>query len=352
MTTYLAFQAMRERRLEPLSLLKVSETAHVQPPSKMGFPIGTEITLDNAIKMLMVRSANDVAVVIAEGVGGTLENFIQQMNATAGKLGMSGTRFVNPHGLPDENQVTTARDMAILSRAILREFPEYELYFRIPAIQLGKRVMRNHNRLIDRYPGADGMKTGFICSSGFNMVAGAQRNGKRLLAVVFGAYSATQRAEDAATLLERGFTRPAIMETMPNFAPTLVEAIPNAAGQPYDMREEMCNPKRKRPTGLSSLDEDDDEEEGERGFDAKGKSAKPERASLLGPLTSSMPPVRVYVGLPKKTPEDEVVKPATDPKPAAKPAKKAPAKKPEQAAAKKAEQSSPDAPKPAAARAK
>jgi D-alanyl-D-alanine carboxypeptidase len=242
--------------------------------------------------------------------------------------------------------------MAILSRAILREFPEYELYFRIPAIQLGKRVMRNHNRLIDRYPGADGMKTGFICSSGFNMVAGAQRNGKRLLAVVFGAYSATQRAEDAATLLERGFTRPAIMETMPNFAPTLVEAIPNAAGQPYDMREEMCNPKRKRPTGLSSLDEDDDEEEGERGFDAKGKSAKPERASLLGPLTSSMPPVRVYVGLPKKTPEDEVVKPATDPKPAAKPAKKAPAKKPEQAAAKKAEQSSPDAPKPAAARAK
>jgi D-alanyl-D-alanine carboxypeptidase len=116
----------------------------------MGFPVGTEITLDNAIKMLMVRSANDIAVVIAEGVGGTLESFIQQMNLTAGKLGMSGTRFVNPHGLPDENQVTTARDMAILSRALLREFPEYEVYFRIPAIQLGKRIMRNHNRLIDR----------------------------------------------------------------------------------------------------------------------------------------------------------------------------------------------------------
>jgi D-alanyl-D-alanine carboxypeptidase len=348
MTTYLAFQAMHERRLEPLSLLKVSETAHVQPPSKMGFPVGTEITLDNAIKMLMVRSANDIAVVIAEGVGGTLENFIQQMNLTAGKLGMSGTRFVNPHGLPDENQVTTARDMAILSRALLREFPEYELYFRIPAIQLGKRIMRNHNRLIDRYPGADGMKTGFICSSGFNMVAGAQRDGKRLLAVVFGAYSATQRAEDAATLLERGFARPPILAAMPSIDAISLDAITNVTGQPYDMRDEMCNPKRKRPTAHSSFDENDDEEEGERGSDAKGKSAKPERASLLGPLTSSMPPVRVYVGLPKMTPENETVKSVAEPRPA----KKMPAKKPEQSAAKKTEQASPVAPKPAAARVK
>jgi D-alanyl-D-alanine carboxypeptidase len=169
---------------------------------------------------------------------------------------------------------------------------------------------------------------------------------------VFGAYSATQRAEDAATLLERGFTRPAIMESLPNFAPTLIEAIPNAAGQPYDMRDEMCNPKRKRPTALSGLEQDDDDDEGERGSDAKGKSAKTERASLLGPLTSSMPPVRVYVGLPKKAPEEEIAKPAADTKPAARPAKAAPAKKPEQAAAKKAERASSDAPKPAAARAK
>jgi D-alanyl-D-alanine carboxypeptidase len=165
---------------------------------------------------------------------------------------------------------------------------------------------------------------------------------------VFGAYSATQRAEDAATLLERSFARPPVLAAMPSVDAISLDAIANVTGQPYDMRDEMCNPKRRRPTAHSSFDENDDEEEGERGSDAKGKPAKAERASLLGPLTSSMPPVRVYVGLPKKTPESETAKSVAEPKPA----KKAPAKKPEQSAAKKAEQASPEAPKPAAARVK
>jgi D-alanyl-D-alanine carboxypeptidase len=305
MTTYLAFQAMRERKIEPLTLLKVSANAMAQPPSKMGFKAGTEVTLDNAIKMLMVRSANDIAVVVAEGVAGSVESFVHEMNRTAGRLGMSGTRFINPHGLPEENQVTTARDMAILSRALIREFPEYEFYFRIPAIQLGKRVIRNHNRLIDRYPGADGMKTGFICSSGFNMVAGAQRGGKRMLAVVFGAYSAAQRAEDAARLFERGFRREAADNQF-----GMLEAIRNLHGEPHDMRDEMCNPKRKRPTAESDIDEDEDIEQSaaaESKSGSKGKQAKqakPQRASLLGELTSSMPPIRVFTGPPQKVPEE------------------------------------------------
>jgi D-alanyl-D-alanine carboxypeptidase len=294
--------------------------------AKMGFKTGTEVTLDNALKMLMVRSANDIAVVVAEGVAGSVESFVHEMNRTAGRLGMNGSRFLNPHGLPEEHQVTTARDMAILARALIRDFPEYEFYFRIPAIQIGKRVIRNHNRLIDRYPGADGMKTGFICSSGFNMVAGAKRDGKRMLAVVFGSYSAAQRAEDAARLLERGFRR----ET-PDNEFGLVESVRNVGGDPHDLRNEMCNPKRKRPAAESVLDEDDDgdtEEAADEKPGSKGKQAKRSkqpRQSLLGDLTPSMPPIRVFTGPPQKVPEDGIV---AMPAKADAPAKPAKAEKP------------------------
>ena len=325
MTTYLAFRAMREGRAEPLTLLTVSENAQAQPPSKMGFKAGTTVTLDNAIKMLMVRSANDIAVVVAENLGGSLQAFIQEMNATAGRLGMSGTRFINPHGLPEEHQVTTARDMAVLARALIEEFPEYELYFRIPAIQIGKRIIRNHNRLIDRYPGADGMKTGFICSSGFNVVAAAQRNGKRLIVVVFGSYSAAQRSEDAARLFERGFRRETTLASVADSEFGTLQSIRNLPGEPHDMRDEMCNPKRKRPAAESDIDLDEEDEPG-----TNGKA----RASFLGALTPSMPPIRVFTGLPSKTPEETIATKPSKPKTAAKPAKaEKPAKtKPVQAA--------------------
>jgi D-alanyl-D-alanine carboxypeptidase len=301
MTVYVAFRAMRERKVEPSTLIKVSANALAQPPSKMGFNVGTEVTLDNAIKMLMVRSANDIAVVIAEGVGGSVESFVHEMNLTAGRLGMDGTRYINPHGLPDENQVTTARDMAVLARAIMRDFPEYELYFRIPALQLGKRLIRNHNRLIDRYPGADGMKTGFICSSGFNVVAGASRNGRRLIAVVFGSYSAAQRAEDAARLFERGFKRDTMM--MPDSHYALLDNVRNQMGEPEDLRDEMCNRKRKRPVAESDIDEDDEEETPPSpGGKAPAKS-KQAKHSLLVDLPPSMPPIRVFTGPVLKMPE-------------------------------------------------
>src|ERR1043166_186254 len=171
----------------------------------MGFKLGTTVTIDNALKMLMVKSANDMAVTLAEGVGGSIEKFADMMNAKARRLGMSQTSYVNPNGLPADGQITSARDLAILARALIREFPEYDLYWHIPAIRLGKRIMRNTNRLIDAYPGADGMKTGFICASGFNLVAAATRDGKRVIAVVLGASSSSTRAIKAAQLLEQGF---------------------------------------------------------------------------------------------------------------------------------------------------
>ena len=139
--------------------------------------------------MMMVKSANDMAVVLAEGVGGSIDGFSAQMNQTAQRLGMTQTSYVNPNGLPAEGQITSARDLAILARAIIRDLPEYEYFIHIPAIRFGRRVTQNFNRLIGRYPGADGLKTGFICASGYNLVASATRNGKRLIAVVLGASS-------------------------------------------------------------------------------------------------------------------------------------------------------------------
>src|SRR5436309_11017514 len=205
MTAYVTLRAVKEGRLNLDTPLVVSSNAVAQSPVKMGFGVGTVVTVDNALKMLMVKSANDMAVVLAEGVAGSIENFADQMNWQARHLGMTQSSFVNPNGLPADDQISSARDLAILARALIREFPEYDYYWHLPGIRMGKMVQRNYNTLIGRYPGADGMKTGFICASGFNLVASATRNGRRLIAVVLGAPSSAVRALKAAQLLERGF---------------------------------------------------------------------------------------------------------------------------------------------------
>src|SRR5712671_4258137 len=183
MTVYVTLRAVKEGRITLDKLIPVSPNAVAQQPVKMGFPTGTVLTVDNALKMLLVKSANDMAVVLAEGVAGSIENFADQMNANARRLGMTQSSFVNPNGLPADDQITSARDMAMLARAIFRDMPEYDYYWHLPGIRMGKMVQRNYNTLIGRYPGADGMKTGFICASGFNLVASATRDGKRLIAV-------------------------------------------------------------------------------------------------------------------------------------------------------------------------
>ena len=143
--------------------------------------------------MLMVKSPNDVAVTVAEGVSGSVEAFADEMNAAAAHLGLKELHFVNPNGLPDTRQVSSARDMAMIARALLKEFPEENDIFGIGALQLGDQIIRTHNGLIGHYPGADGMKTGFTCAAGFNVVASATHGGRRLIAVVLGSPSA-QRA--------------------------------------------------------------------------------------------------------------------------------------------------------------
>jgi D-alanyl-D-alanine carboxypeptidase len=303
MTAYVTLRAVKERRLTLDTLLTVTPNAVAQAPSKMGFKAGTQLTVDNSLKMLMVKSANDVAVVLAEGVSGSIEKFADDMNRAAQRLGMVQTSYVNPNGLPADGQITSARDLAILARALIREFPEYELYWHISAIKFGKRVMRNYNTLIDRYPGADGMKTGFICASGFNLVGTATRNGRRLIAVVLGAGSGPVRAVKAAQMLERGFSNNGFSWLTPSLG-TVDQLVPIKADPP-DLREQTCGKHRKRP-GAETEDSDDDVSAAQVDAAApnsinmanlRGSIAKP--STLIGPLTPSMEPIVVYVGAQK-----------------------------------------------------
>ncbi|MBC2861403.1 D-alanyl-D-alanine carboxypeptidase family protein [Stappia sp. 28M-7] len=206
MTAYLAFKAVREGRATLESAVAISANAHAQPPSKMGFKPGTQLTLDSALKMLIVKSANDIAVAVGESLAGSEPAFIEMMNAEARRLGMTATRFVNPHGLPDNRQVSSARDLAVLARALWREFPQYHDYYGLPAIKVGKKTLRSANReFLARVPGASGMKTGYICNSGLNVVVSATRRGRTVLAVVLGAASGVERAAKARVLVEAGF---------------------------------------------------------------------------------------------------------------------------------------------------
>lgn len=205
MTAYLAFEAMKARKIALDDKLIVSDHAHSQPPSKIGLPIGRTMSLKLGLEALMVKSANDVAVMIGEHIAGTEAAFVKRMNATAKRLGMTRTRFFNANGLPHPDQVTTARDMGLLARALLRDFPEQNFRLKQTHMRIGKRRLRSYNDVLRLYKGGDGIKTGFICASGYNIVASATREGRRMVAVVLGAKSAVLRRERTISLLDYGF---------------------------------------------------------------------------------------------------------------------------------------------------
>src|SRR5437763_3400916 len=312
MTAYVTLRAVKEGRLTLDTPLAVSPNAAAQSPVKMGFGVGTQVTVDNALKMLMVKSANDIAVVLAEGVAGCIENFADQMNYHAPRLGMVQSSFVNPNGLPADDQISSARDLAILARALIREFPEYDYYWHLPGIRLGNKVQRNYNTLIGRYPGADGMKTGFICASGFNLVATATRDGKRVIAVVLGAPSGAVRAVKAAQLLERGFTSRPLAWLTPSLG--TVDALQPLNVDPPNLREEMCGPHRKRPAA-----EEEDASLGNGGenspyavFLSTLRTPTSRSAALLQDIKLGEP-VPLFTGPAKKQPQSTQVA-AADPK--------------------------------------
>ena len=299
--------------------ITISPVAVSQAPSKMGFAAGTQLTVDNALKMMMVKSANDIAVVLAEAVGGSVEGFADQMNAASRRLGMTQSSWVNPNGLPAEGQISSARDLGILARALMHDFPEYDFYWHIPAIKFGKRVMRNYNKLLAEYPGADGMKTGFICSSGFNLVASATRDNRRLIAIVLGASSSAVRAQKAAMMLERGFSDGAGLNWLLPSLGTVDKLQPiNAA--PPDLHEQICGPHHKRPRAENEDDEasnspDADQQRAMMLSDLKGAT----KTSLLtGNPLAAVPPIVVYTGARKPAGSGEAEANAATIKPAKK----------------------------------
>jgi D-alanyl-D-alanine carboxypeptidase len=299
MTTYVTLQAVKNRRITLDTLFNVSARAASQAPSKIGLRPGSQITVDNAIKILMVKSANDVAVVLAEGVAGSVENFSSEMNLASKNLGMTQSNWVNPNGLPADEQITSARDLAILGRALLHDFPEYDMYWNLPAIQLGKKTMRNYNTLIGRYDGADGMKTGFICASGFNLVASASRNGKRLIAVVLGSPSSPYRAAKAAGLLERGFQRGPLSWLSPSLGS--VESLQPINAAPPDLRDEMCGKHRKRP----AAEEADDDNEASSFMLSNLPPSAGKASALLKERPDAAKAIIVFLGATKNAAENQ-----------------------------------------------
>ncbi len=205
MTAYLVFEDLKAGKITLDTLIDNSELAMKQPPSKLGLPLSAKLTIDTALKSLIVKSANDVSVMIAEALGPGHDRFIARMNAKAKQLGMTRTHFVNANGLPEKAQITTARDLAKLSRAVFKEFPQHSHYWKMQMFQLGKIRLASHNSLLRTFDGADGLKTGFICDSGFNIVASATRDGRTLMAVVLGEPSGQDRSIRAASLMEHGF---------------------------------------------------------------------------------------------------------------------------------------------------
>lgn len=233
MTLYMLFEALEEGRLKPTDRLKVSARAAGQPPSKFYLKAGGSIDVRSAIRALVTKSANDVAVTVAEALGGTEYKFALKMTDKARTLGMGKTTFRNASGLHHPNQVTTARDMATLAIAMRRDFPAYFHLFSTKAFSYGGRTYKNHNKLLTRYTGTDGIKTGYINASGFNLLATVERNGRRLIGVVFGGRTGSRRDNHMIKLLNTGFTKASklrVADLLPPI-PTLRPEIQLAAAQ-------------------------------------------------------------------------------------------------------------------------
>ena len=239
MTAYVIFEKLKTGKLTLDQSVTVSELASSQPPSKIGVKTASTVSVDFALQTLLVYSANDMAYVLAEASSGSVPAFAAEMNAQAQRLRMTGSHFVNPNGLFDPRHVSTARDIAILATALLNDFPEHAHYFSQEIVAAGNRKLANRNSLIRQMPDADGMKTGFVCNSGFNLVATATRDGRKLGAVIFGANSGKHRTDLAEMLLVDGFARP----VAPHAQIASIANMTTGAVVPADMTKTVCKYK-------------------------------------------------------------------------------------------------------------
>jgi D-alanyl-D-alanine carboxypeptidase len=239
MTAYVAFAAIKAGTVSLDTKVKVSKNAWNQAPSKSGLKVGASVTMKDALYILVVKSANDMAVAIAETVSGSVPAFVEEMNGMASAMGLSATHFVNPHGLHNEGQVTSARDLAILALILRRDFPQYLPMFGTEAVKLGKAKLESNNGLLEHFAGTTGMKTGYVCASGLNIVATVERGGRSMLAVVLGGSSARERNEMTAELFLRGLSG-AVNGTGKN-----VVQLSNIDEPPVNMRSQICGKEAK-----------------------------------------------------------------------------------------------------------
>ncbi len=240
MTAYVAFEEISKGTVTLDTPVTLSRNAINQAPSKSGLLVGSTLTLKDALYVMIVKSANDVAMGIAETVGGSEAGFVAKMNDVAKRMGLTASNFTNPHGLHDPQQYTSARDLAILALYIRQNFPEHMPMFGTDVVRLGKTELDSNNELLAKFAGTNGMKTGYVCASGLNMVATVQRNGRNMLAVVLGGSSARERNERAAELLLKGFSGAA----QPS-GQTVLSLANSSGGKPVDMRPLICGKEAK-----------------------------------------------------------------------------------------------------------
>jgi D-alanyl-D-alanine carboxypeptidase len=216
MTLYMLFEAIRDGRVQLSTPIRMSEEAASRPPSKLGLPVGATLTAEQAILALVTKSANDVAAAVGEHLAGSEERFGQLMTMRARAIGMTRTTFRNASGLPDPDNVTTARDMATLGLRLISDFPNRYHYFGTVHFNWGRAMIRNHNRMLGDYEGADGIKTGFIRDSGFNIVTSALRDGVRLVGVTMGGSSWVERDRHMGALMDQGFAQMGVAPRAPS----------------------------------------------------------------------------------------------------------------------------------------
>jgi len=252
MTLYLAFDALRAGKIELSSRVKMSRRAARQPPSKLGVPAGRTISLRTAILALSVKSANDVAVAVAERLAGSEKAFARQMNAKARALGMARTNFVNASGLHHSRQVSTPRDLARLSRGLIYKHGAYFDNFSATSFKYGGRNYRTHNRFVLKYKGADGIKTGYVNASGFNLAGSAVRNGRRLIGVIVGGRSSARRDRDLMRLMDSGFVAAKPLRK-PRFAGIAPVGVDWRTGAPHLPRRRPGSAPPPLPAALVAM---------------------------------------------------------------------------------------------------
>ncbi|MDQ6437753.1 D-alanyl-D-alanine carboxypeptidase [Mesorhizobium sp. LHD-90] len=252
MTLYLTFEAMKQGRIKKSTPVRFSSQAAAQPPTKLGVKAGKSISVETAIYSLITRSANDSAEALAELLGGSEAGFARMMTSKARALGMEGTVFRNPHGLPNTAQFTTARDMATLGMALREHFPQYYSYFSVRSFTYGKQRIANHNRLLGKIKGVDGIKTGYTRASGFNLVSSVSDGNRRIVAVVMGGQSAASRDRQMAGLIEEYLPKASSRKGGPLVANANNSTI-------MDVAKAILS-KKKAPTPQARPDDDQDAE--------------------------------------------------------------------------------------------